>query len=411
MATSDITPVSELDLPRLDYLDPELRGDCFHEVMLDLAEQSWLAKWDLGYFVLDREAAGFFLRTDRAAFPGVRLLELVGIHDGPLYDSLANNIISLTGEQHRRLRKLVHESFTPKAADRYRPDMREILAELYDAVKHGGGCDFVSAFAKPYPARMIATVIGAPLEDAARLHELSNLLQSQFDAIALATRREELEAAAVEFDDYVERLVRQRREDLGDDLVSRLIAAEEEGDRLSHEECVGLVRDALNGGIDTTQSQLAHGVRLFAGHPDQWELLGKDPGRAPAAAEEVLRFEPVAPFTTRIMLEDTVFRGVEFPKDTVVAVSQFSANRDLESGRAMDFDIAADRGSGKALTFGAGPHYCMGANLARAELQEGLAFLAQHLKELELAGEPEYGTITGLYGLESLPIRFLNSGS
>src|SRR3954466_15312555 len=215
--SSEITPVAELDLPRLDYLDPELRGDRFHEVMLDLAQRSWLAKWDLGYFVLDREAAGFFLRTDKAAFPGVRILELMGITDGPLFESLSNNIISLTGEQHRRLRKLVQDSFTPKAADRYRPAMREILAELHEQVASAGRCDFVSAFAKPYPARMIATVIGAPLEDAERLHELSNLLQAQFDAIALANKREELEAAALEFDDYVERLVSARRSDLGDD--------------------------------------------------------------------------------------------------------------------------------------------------------------------------------------------------
>jgi cytochrome P450 len=97
---------------------------------------------------------------------------------------------------------------------------------------------------------------------------------------------------------------------------------------------------------------------------------------------------------------------VEFPKNTVVAVSQFSANRDLGDGEPLSFDITADRGPGKALTFGAGPHFCMGANLARAELQEGLTFLAGHLKRLELDGEPEYGTITGLYGLESLPIRF-----
>jgi cytochrome P450 len=394
----------DLELPRLDYLDPALRGDRFHEVMHGLAEESWLAKWDLGYFVLDREAAGFFLRTDKGIFPGTRLLELVGINEGPLWDSLSRNIISLNGDQHRRLRRLVHESFTPKAADRYRPAMREILADLYAGVAEAGRCDFVPAFAKPYPARMIATVIGAPLADAERLHELSNLLQSQFDAIALATRREELEVAAAEFDEYVEQLVTARRDDPGDDLVSRLIAAEEEGDRLSHDECVGLVRDALNGGIDTTQSQLAHGIRLFAGHPDQWRALGDDPSLAPAAAEEVLRFEPVAPFTTRLLLEDVEFRDVRFPEDTVVTVSQFNANRDMDAGD--EFDITADRGSAKALTFGAGPHFCMGANLARAELQEGLAFLAANMRELELEGEPEYGTITGLYGLEALPIRF-----
>jgi cytochrome P450 len=400
------TPVEELELPRLDYLDPSLRGERFHEVMLGLRERSWLARWDFGYFVLDREAAGFFLRTDKAAFPGVRMLELVGITDGPIYDSLSGNIISLTGDQHRRLRRLVHDSFTPKAADRYRPAMRSILAELYEPVADEGRCDFVRAFAKPYPARMIATVIGAPLEDAERLHELSNLLQAQFDAIALMTRREEVERAAVEFDAYVERLVAERRERPGDDLVSRLIAAEEEGDRLSHEECVGLVRDALNGGIDTTQSQLAHGVRLFAEHPDQWRLLADDASLAPRAAEEVLRFEPVAPFTTRMLLEDVEYRGVLFPEGTVIAVSALNANRDLDGPDPDRFDVTADRGAAKPLTFGAGPHFCMGANLARAELQEGLAFLARHLRDLELDGEPAYGTITGLYGLESLPIRF-----
>src|SRR5205823_8247582 len=123
-------------------------------------------------------------------------------------------------------------------------------------------------------------------------------------------------------------------------------------------------------------------------------------------AEEVLRFEPVAPFTTRILLEDVVFRGVEFPKDTVVTVSQFNANRDLDGGDPLSFDITADRGSGKALTFGAGPHFCMGANLARAELQEGLGFLAQRLQALELDGEAAYGSITGLSGVEALPVRF-----
>src|SRR4051794_21601178 len=94
MASAEITPIADLELPRLEYLDPDLRGDRFHEVMLGLADESWLAQWDLGYFVLDREAAGFFLRTDKAAFPGVRILELVGIDGGPLYESLSNNIIS-----------------------------------------------------------------------------------------------------------------------------------------------------------------------------------------------------------------------------------------------------------------------------------------------------------------------------
>ena len=241
----------------------------------------------------------------------------------------------------------------------------------------------------------------------ARLHELSNLLQSQFDAIAVVTRREELERAAEAFEAYARELVERRRSDPGDDLVSRLIAAEQEGDRLSTEECVHLVQDVMNGGVDTTQSQLAHGIRMLARHPDQWELLQDDPSLASAAAEEVLRFEPVAPFTSRVVVEPVEFRDVEFPAGSVIIASAWNANRESTGDdRPEEFDITAPRGAAKSLTFGAGPHFCLGSNLARAELQEGLAFLAQRMPGLELDGEPRYGTITGLYGMESLPVRW-----
>ena len=170
---------------------------------------------------------------------------------------------------------------------------------------------------------------------------------------------------------------------------------------------MSLVRDVLNGGVDTTQSQLAHGVRLFAGHPDQWELLATEPERAPHAAEEVLRFEPVAPFTARVLLEDVEFRDVTFPRDTVVIACSWTANRESEGDEdPAQFDITAPRGAAKSLTFGAGPHFCLGANLARAELQEGLAFLAPRMPGLALDGEPAYDTITGLYGMDSLPVRW-----
>jgi cytochrome P450 len=357
--------------------------------------------------VLDREAAGFFLRSRKAEFPGVYMFDLLGITDGPLRSSLSRNILTLGGEQHARLRALVQPSFTPKAADKYRPAMRRFLEQLWEPVANQGRCDFVRDFAKPYPALMIATVVGAPLEDASELHRLSNLLQQQFDAIAVMTRREELERAAEEFDAYVGKLVEDRRRSPGEDLVSELIAAEQEGDRLSDEECQALVRDVLNGGVDTTQSQLSHGVRMFADHPAQWEQLARDPSLAPQAAEEVLRFEPVAPFTARVMLEDVEFRDVTFPQGTVVMACQWTANRESEGDAdPASFDIRSPRGSAKSLTFGAGAHFCLGANLARAELQEGLAFLAPRMPGLALDGEPVYDTITGIYGMHSLPVRW-----
>jgi cytochrome P450 len=400
--------VSELDLPQLDYTDPDLRGERFHAVMGELSEQGWLAATALGYVVLDRESAAFFLRTRAATFPGAKLAELFGIDEGPLAEEMRRNILHLDGADHRRLRNLVNPAFTPRAANRWRPAMRRFLGELFDPVASVGRCEFVPAFAKPYPSLTIATMMGAPLADASRLHAWSNAIQRQFDAHSLVHEREAIETAVAEFYAYADALLSARRDAPGEDLISELLAAEAEGERLSDVECANLVLNVLVGGVDTTQSQLAQAIRVFAEHPDQWSLLGADPSLAQRAVDEVLRYEPITPFTARIVVEDLDHRGVTFPAGTVVMVSSFTANRDLGdgAGEPQVFDITADRGAAKPLTFGAGIHYCLGANLARAELEEGLAFLAPRMPGLELDGEPAFGTVSGIYGLDELPIRF-----
>jgi cytochrome P450 len=403
-----VTAVAELDLPAFDYLDPSLGGPGFHQTLDELRERTWVARVDpIGFVLLDRESATFFMRTPSATFPGRKMLEVQGVTSGPLYERLKGNLLDLGGEDHRRLRKLVQPTFTPPAADRHRPAMRELLERLFEPVAETGRCDFVAALAKPYPAMMIATVMGAPLEDAERLGVWANLIQGQFDPVKLATKRPELERAAEEFVEYTRALLLARHGDPRDDLISELIAAEEEGDRLSEMECVNLVSAVLVGGVDTTQAQLAHGIRLFAEHADQWSLMAEDPSLAPAAAEEVLRYEPITPFTARIALEDIEYRDVTFPGGTLLFASSASANRDPEGyeepGR---FDITAERGRAKPLTFGAGPHFCLGANLARAELQVAFAFLAPRMPDLRLDGEPRYDTPLGIYALDELPIRF-----
>jgi cytochrome P450 len=399
--------LSELDLPVLDYTDPALRGPGFHPRMAELRAQGWLAATPIGAMVLDRQASEVFLRSRSTTFPGRKLAELFGIQSGPLAEELRRNILCIDGDDHRRLRNLVNPAFTPRAADRWRPAMRTYLEELWAAVRDDGRCEFVEAFAKPYPSLVIATVMGAPLTDAPRLHHWSNWIQKQFDAEALMTQRELIEEAVVEFYDYAYALLAARRHDSGEDLVSTLLAAEADGDRLSDVECVNLVLNVLIGGVDTTQSQLAHAVRLLAEHPEQWAALRADPSLAAGAVEEALRYEPITPFTARIVIEDMEVRGVAFPAGTVVFVASCTANRDGldEPDR---FDIARTDG-GRLTTFGAGIHYCLGANLARAELQEGLAFLAAHVDRLELDGEPIYGGVTGIYGLDRLPIRFEQS--
>src|SRR6478609_8960372 len=330
-----MTLVTELELPAFDYTDTSLRGERFHAAMTEVREQGWLVQAPFGYMVLDREAGEHFLRTRSAIFPGMKIAEIFGVTEGPLYEQMRRNILHINGADHSRLRSLVNPALAPRAVERYRPAMRSFLEQLFaDATGGAAGgsrvsCEFVEAFAKPYPSLVIAEVMGAPLADAPRLHHWSNWIQRQFDAGSMATEREGIDRAVEEFYVYAEDLVRARRHDPSDDLISKLIAAEAEGDRLSDVECINLVFNVLVGGVDTSQSQLAHAVRLLAEHPDQWRALAEDPSLADAAVEEALRYEPITPFTARITVEEVTFRGVTFPPDTIVMVCAFTGNRDL----------------------------------------------------------------------------------
>src|SRR5204862_476509 len=205
-------------------------------------------------------------------------------------------------DDHRRLRNLVNPALAPRAIDRYRPAMRRFLEQLLPS---HGRFEFIADFAKPYPSMVIAEVMGAPIDDAPRLHHWSNWIQRQFDATSLMAERTLIEEAVAEFYAYEDELISARRTRPADDLITDLIHAEEEGDhqageagrdRLSDDELRNLVLNILVGGVDTSQSQLAHAVRLLADHPDQWEALRTDPrALALQAVEEALRYEPITP--------------------------------------------------------------------------------------------------------------------
>jgi cytochrome P450 len=401
-----MTVVTELDLPQIDLTSGSLSGDAYHQQLASLprdGEFSWLAASPLALVVLDRDSAEFFLRSRATAFPGREMADLFGVTSGRLREQIDANILNQQGDRHRRLRALVGGAFTPRAADRWRPAMRAFLGQLWSGLGSARSCEFVLAVAKPYPALTIAAVLGAPEADAPRLQDWSSLIQRQFDIQALSTQVPQMEQAAAEVYDYVEDLLTSRAAQPGDDLLTALLTAEEAGDRLSHAECVNLVLNVIAGGIDTTQAQLSHALRLLAAHPQQWDALRAEPALTARVVEEVVRAEPITPFTARICLEPIEYRGVLFPAGTIVAVCAERGNREQPGGE--EFDITAPR-DGRLLTFGAGPHFCLGANLARAELEEALAFLAPRMPGLAADGPAVLGGVEGIYGVESLPLRW-----
>jgi cytochrome P450 len=397
--------VNDMDLPFFDYNEPGLVGEVYHRRLAEVRELGWLARSPLAFVVLDRDSGEFFLRARETAFPGREIADLFGITGGRLREMIDANILNQTGTQHRRLRALVGPAFTPRAAARWRPVMREFLAGLWADLDGAAGCEFVSAFARPYPSLTIAAVLGAPREDAPKLHEWSGWVQRQFDIKALAECPDRIERATAELYGYVEALLDERRRAPSSDLLSALLAAEDAGEKLSHAECVNLVLDVIAGGVDTTQAQLSHAMRLFATHPRQWETLAGRPELIPAAVEEVVRYEPITPFTARLCTSEIEHRGVIFPAGTIVAVCAERANRDTGNGAGEKFDITAHR-DGRVLTFGAGSHFCLGSNLARAELEEALTFLAPRMTGLALAGPEVLGGLEGIYGVEALPLTW-----
>ncbi len=402
-----MTLVTDLELPAIDLTSGELAGDGYHQRLAKLRQQGWLASSPLAFIVLDREAGEFFLRSRSASFPGREIADIFGVTSGPLREQVDANILNQQGDRHRRLRALVGPAFTPRAADRWRPAMRGFLGQLWAAIGPATSCDFVAALAKPYPSLTIAAVLGVPAEDAPKLHEWSSLVQRQFDVQAMASQVPEIERAVVELQGYVEDLLRQRRAEPGEDLITALLAAEDSGDRLSHDECVNLVLNVIAGGIDTTQAQLSHALRLFAAHPRQWQLLAAQPDLVPRAVDEVVRAEPITPFTARICTAELEHRGVTFPAGTIVAICAERANREQDGGD--EFDITAER-DGRLLTFGAGPHFCLGSNLARAELDEALAFLAPRMPGLTPAAQARLGGVEGIYGIDELPLSWTAAG-
>jgi cytochrome P450 len=395
----------DLHLPDLDYQDPTLVGQRFHDVLRGTRKRGWLARTAIGYLVFDRDAAIEVLRDRRLAFPALQMLLLQGIAEGPIHERTANGLMVRRGEPHLRLRRLVSPGMSPRSVAHLRETVRACLAERWQAVAGDGRCEFVEAFAKPIPAAAVADLLGLR-EERERLAQWSIMLQAVFK-LGSDEERAAVERAYEEVRDHVLVLLQERRARPGPDLLSAIATHGEDGDRLSDDECVTLAIAVISGGVDTTRAQLSHGMRLFAEHPDQWDLLASRPELAAQAANEVLRFEPITPFTARIAMEDVAYRDVSFPQGTLLFACAETANRDPAAfERPDEFDVTIDRGRTPILTFGFGDHFCLGAQLARMELAETFAFLAPRMRGLRPDGEPRFGSIVGIYSMESVPLAF-----
>ena len=280
------TPLADLDIPYIEFMAVESQEDRAR-TLAAAREQSWIARTDMGgYSILRYEDCVAFLRDRRWHQAFARMSEMMGLD--PDATQRRPSILTAEGDEHARLRRLVAPAFTPKAADRLRPYMREVINRLVDPFADTGKCELVADVCDPYPIPIICRLLGAPEEDWKLFSRWASDLLSIFNGDALE-KLPVIAAASAEMSAYVHELVERRRTQPADDLLTDLIAAEEAGDRLDTEELEAMAVAVLVGGTDTTRNQLACTVALFTRHPEQWKLLADRPELAARATEESMR--------------------------------------------------------------------------------------------------------------------------
>ena len=394
--------------------DPRLRTNPY-EVYRELREEApvfwsqmmqvWvLTRYDDVLTAL-KDYARFSSERLRANNPLVQALESQRLASGPL--GTTPTMLSTDPPAHTRMRSLVNKAFTPRQVDRIRPQMEQIADELLDALPEPGKIDVVADFSIPFPIIVIAAMLGVPAGDRERFKawstDIAGSLGGPFQPPDLIERSVR---ASNEIADYFRVQIAGRKAEPRDDLLSALVAVEEEGDLLTEDELIATCILLLVAGNETTTNLIGSGMYTLLQNADERRKLQANPALMASAVEEMLRYEPAAQMTSRIANEGADIDGIRFEPGQVILPVMAAANRDPEHFPEPDrFNI--ERHPNRHLAFGQGIHYCLGAPLAVAEARIAFGALLRRMPEPQAAFEaPDWGQSFILRGLKSLPVVY-----
>jgi cytochrome P450 len=404
MTTSICPTVWDAGLPSIAY-DHLTDPDEAQRIIGRARRQAPLAVGPHGPEVLSYELVRIVLRDPRFTSAVGAVMTAQGVTSGPVWDRATQSILALDGEQHHRLRRLVSKAFAPRGAERLRSVTVDVITELVDRISTVGYCDVVADIARRYPVPIICALLGAPRRDWQLFSAWADEIKRVFDW-NVASDGPAITAAVEELDAYLDEMLARRRDSLADDLISDLLRAEDDGDRLSHAELLKLVSTLLIAGTDTTRNQLAAGVQVLSQHPDQWALLSKNPELAGNAVHELMRYLPIGFVISRMAGEDIELGEVMIPAGTVVLANIAAANRDPAVYDDPDrLDITREP-STSILSFGGGAHYCLGSHLARLELTEALRIITRRMPNPRPCAPARWKRIVGITGPTTLPLEF-----
>lgn len=352
--------------------------------------------WDLTFFARHADVAGIlkdrrFGRDVRHALsPDEVDPEVFRRIYPPQYPNwtryIRDSFIDLEPPRHTRIRRLVQFAFTPRASQSYRPRMEETAHAALDRLLESGSMEAIAGYATPIPLTMIAELLGVPAADQPRLVAWSHAIVRVFDQACTPQEGEAAERAVVEFAGYVRDLIADRRARPGDDLVTALVEARVEGDRLSEDELVATCILTLNAGHEATVHAVGNGLLALARHPGEYRRLRTEPGLIWTAVDELLRYDAPLQMFERWVLEDLEWGGRPLRKGTKVGLLFGSANRDGERFARPD-TLDLGREDNPHVSFGAGIHFCVGAPLATVELEVAFSAWASRVEEFGIDAE------------------------
>ncbi|MFZ1395464.1 MAG: cytochrome P450 [Candidatus Promineifilaceae bacterium] len=319
----------------------------------------------------------------------------------PFLDVDRYSLLDLEPPDHTRLRRLIQKAFMARQIEQLRGRVASLTHQLIDEMEPAGQANLLAKFATTIPLTLIAELLGVPTENGDDLLNWSHAMVAMYELGTTPQQEQKAVQAAQEFVAYIKDYVNFRRQNPQDDLITRLIEAEEEGEKLTENELITTCILLLNAGHEATVNVIGNGVYALLRHPAQMQLWRQDEGVTETAVEELLRYDTPLHLFTRWALEDVTYKGHQFPFGTKIALLLGAANRDPAAFAQPD-QLNLTRPSNPHVSFGGGIHYCIGAPLARLELQTALPILLQRLPNLSLLQEPTFKNSYHFHGLESL---------
>ncbi|GAA3040641.1 cytochrome P450 [Streptomyces glomeratus] len=322
----------------------------------------------------------------------------------PFHTLNDHGMLDLEPPDHTRIRRLVSKAFTPRTVEQLVPYVRELAGELVSRLVEAGGGDLLRDVAEPLPVAVIAEMLGIPEGDRAQLRPWSADICGMYELNPSPETARKAVRASVEFSAYLRELIARRRKEPGEDLISGLIAAHDEGDRLTEQEMISTCVLLLNAGHEATVNATVNGWWALFRHPDQLAALRADHSLVPSAVEELMRYDTPLQLFERWVLDDIEIDGTTVPRGAEIAMLFGSANHDPVVFAAPE-KLDLTRRENPHISFSAGIHYCIGAPLARLELAASMTALLQKAPTLRLAAEPRRKPNFVIRGLEGLSVE------